>query len=451
MSDKPQRRRKWRWVALGILVGVPAVLILILTVMIQTHRLRPDQRRVPTRFLTIKPTEATSGTTVVRFDPSKQLHYEDYFEQVEGKDTAALYRKLTDMSWTKNCPLIERQPGEPLTAEQARWLTENRRLVEDMLRLARLTTEPALPWDAVLQNSRNIPVPNWMMYQRCSLILTAEARQRRDTGDWAGAADVLGSINPMAQAIQPPWLIGHLVGVAMQTKANKELACWISSGGVPADIARSLQDRMSRQVIGLADYRKALEGEYASGRNSMVEMLNSSIPDMIRQTVGGSKSASLGEIFWNHPGKFMATGIMGMLAKANASTIVDRFDALNNERFAALDKGERFDWNSDSLKILNVPYSPKFPIANFDEAHTRTDTNMTLLKLDIAGLNLSQGKPAGETDPFTNESLKTAQDGGETVIYSVGPDKKDDGGAITYDPTNGTFSRGDISLRVGRK
>jgi len=36
-------------------------------------------------------------------------------------------------------------------------------------------------------------------------------------------------------------------------------------------------------------------------------------------------------------------------------------------------------------------------------------------------------------------------------VYSVGPDRLDDGAAIEYDATNGTTSRGDISVRIPRK
>lgn len=453
MDEKtPKRRRKWLWILCGIVFGVPAVIVLILMVMMQTHRLRPDQMQSP-RFLTVKPTETSA--TVARFDPAKHLAYPDYFEQSNGKDAAALYRKLEKTTdnpeWRNACPFLARKAGEPLTAEQDLWLKEHRAEVEEMIQFAKLSNKPTLTWEEALALKRNIPVANMMLYTTCARVLTAEARRLKDAGDWASASNVLTSINPMAQAMQQPWLIGHLVGVSMQGAANKELGSWISKGDVPTDVARTLQEGMNQQVIGFADYRKAIETEYATGRNHVVELLNSSVPDIIRQTVRGSKSASLSQLFWDHPGRFLATGAVGTLAKANASTIVDRFDALNSERFAALDKGERFDWNSDAMKILNLPYSPKFPISNFDEAHTRTDTGVTILKLNIAGLNIAQGKPAGGTDPFGNQPLKTADEGGATVLYSVGPDKQDDGGAISYDPTNGTVSRGDIFLRVPRR
>lgn len=44
-------------------------------------------------------------------------------------------------------------------------------------------------------------------------------------------------------------------------------------------------------------------------------------------------------------------------------------------------------------------------------------------------------------DPFTTSPLRRAADG---TWYSVGPDRKDNDGKLIYDPTNGTYTAGDI-------
>lgn len=49
-------------------------------------------------------------------------------------------------------------------------------------------------------------------------------------------------------------------------------------------------------------------------------------------------------------------------------------------------------------------------------------------------------------DPFTGESLKMAKAQGQIVIYSVGPDLKDDGGK----PFDQKTAQGDISLMLGK-
>ncbi len=54
-------------------------------------------------------------------------------------------------------------------------------------------------------------------------------------------------------------------------------------------------------------------------------------------------------------------------------------------------------------------------------------------------------------DPFTNEALRFAPEGDAFALWAVGPDKRDDGGRMDYDPTNGTFSGGDIVLTIPPK
>ena len=51
-------------------------------------------------------------------------------------------------------------------------------------------------------------------------------------------------------------------------------------------------------------------------------------------------------------------------------------------------------------------------------------------------------------DPFTAEMFLLDSLTSPTMIYSPGPDLTDDRGAVQYDPTNGTISPGDLSIRL---
>jgi hypothetical protein len=54
-------------------------------------------------------------------------------------------------------------------------------------------------------------------------------------------------------------------------------------------------------------------------------------------------------------------------------------------------------------------------------------------------------------DPFTGTPLRFIANRDPFVVYSVGPDKRDDKAAFLYDPTNGTFSPGDVFIEIPRK
>ena len=63
---------------------------------------------------------------------------------------------------------------------------------------------------------------------------------------------------------------------------------------------------------------------------------------------------------------------------------------------------------------------------------------------------LLPGGPLGDCFA-TSVPLKFLEKPDGFYVYSIGPDGQDDALTISYDPTNGTMSRGDISIRVPRK
>ncbi len=64
---------------------------------------------------------------------------------------------------------------------------------------------------------------------------------------------------------------------------------------------------------------------------------------------------------------------------------------------------------------------------------------------------LESGPVADVFSPESNPLSFRADPEWDFVVYSLGPDEEDDEARIEYDPTNGTISRGDLSLRVPRK
>ena len=107
---------------------------------------------------------------------------------------------------------------------------------------------------------------------------------------------------------------------------------------------------------------------------------------------------------------------------------------------------------------------------NFQEAHTRhkvADATFAVLRTAVAARYrlLTAGafpKSPAEFGPLlpngpladcftTSAPLRFLSKPDGFHIYSVGPDGQDNRAAIIYDPTNGSVSRGDISLRIPRE
>ncbi|MEN6627738.1 MAG: hypothetical protein ABFD69_16045 [Candidatus Sumerlaeia bacterium] len=104
---------------------------------------------------------------------------------------------------------------------------------------------------------------------------------------------------------------------------------------------------------------------------------------------------------------------------------------------------------------------------NRQEAVTRlktADANFALLRMATAarGRLLAAGSfPSGNDqfapylttppiDPFTSATLLMISTADKFTAYSTGPDRDDDRAQVTYDPTNGTLSDGDIVCAVPR-
>lgn len=117
------------------------------------------------------------------------------------------------------------------------------------------------------------------------------------------------------------------------------------------------------------------------------------------------------------------------------------------------------EWNKDSM------IGP-----NLREALTRqgvADTRFQLVRMaagarhyflrtggfskSIGEFNLPTSGTITPRDPFGEGPLRSVENPKGLVCYGVGPNQKDEGGTITYDPTNGSVSPGDVVLEVPRE
>lgn len=98
-----------------------------------------------------------------------------------------------------------------------------------------------------------------------------------------------------------------------------------------------------------------------------------------------------------------------------------------------------------------------FPL-NLVDLAVRRETNMNLNRAALAWMKDNASAEAARKadltkdyenpwrDPYSEKAFLT----NGTLIYSVGPDLADQRGLVTYDPTNGALSAGDLVIRVPR-
>ncbi|MCE5229710.1 hypothetical protein LLG95_08960 [bacterium] len=469
MDAKPHRLRKWLIIGAGIAVGVPLLFFFILFLLAQVRGVRPDQLAPPPGMVHFKKTQPDAAWADVT--PGK-ISFEEFLSHGMPADSVEIYRKWSRMLATdKSLDALKlRKSGEKLTPEQLRWLNAHRDDLQDLIRMAASTGgKPILSCEQAIalnfRNSSQVPSLKPMEYRSFACILSAESMRRRMEGDAMGAADAILAAQLLAKSISQPELIGHLVGTAMELMSNREMAQWIKEGSVPPEVARRFREQAATQLIGRDDTRNIMQFYFEITRREYIDMLNGPITGLFRQyeryraPLDGHNpdDMSIYELVRENPGEQTARLVYGAgalaLMKANASGVIEQYDSLYARVFNSFDRNDRLadQLDRNTIRIFNLPIMPDFPVSNFDEVRTRTMTNVATLNLDLAGLSLISGTPVREPDPYTNDPLKTNQQQDATIIYSLGPDQTDNHGAVTYDPTNGTFSAGDIILRIPRR
>ncbi|MCE5229709.1 DUF1380 domain-containing protein [bacterium] len=446
MDAKPHRLRKWLLIVGGVILSIPILIFSICSIFIHLHSLRPDQMQPPTRLVN---TSRTGASPLKRLKSPKPT-FTDYLAAVNGDEAAALYEKW----WAKvdpSAPVLNRKIGQPLSPADKQWLLDHRDMLDDLIRMTRQSATPLFTAEdfAALPAAERIKIrnPDYLKNQSLARLFAAEAERRRESGDLAGAAEALIAVNSIARTFNDASEIGHMLTVATQTIGARELSLWISRGKIPADVARRLQDQLPKSIVGIPELRRAVQFEYEYSRENMVRTLNSAMPDLLRTVMGNPKAGVL-ELMWSNPGRFTVSFATGMMAKANASTLIDGYDAMYATVFKSIDQNT--PTGNITQKSHGIPLLPSYGVYNLDTFRAQTNTNVALMRLNMTGLNLSTGAAEPQTDPFNNEPLKTVSGDKSITIYSIGPDKVDQHAAIAYDPTNGTLSAGDMILTIPR-
>ena len=356
--------------------------------------------------------------------------------------------------------------GTPLTQEQQDWLLRHQGVIEDLMALAAAGGMPGMSFEETLallkhdgsgfQDLMNVPVPDFLFAQTCARMLTLESQRLREGGDMARAAEVLLAIAPLAGSIREPTLIGHLVGVAMQRMATTGAAQWLEAGSMPPEVARQLRAGFGNSGLDLENLHHALQLEYLCNRTGAVMLVNAPLLSVFRQTMNDPTYQGP----WQKDNFLEQIGFMGnrliknplgtfggawkaVVLRVNADGEINKLDQFWERKLDRIAAGdiEAIDWS---------PYQSYLSPPDFTSEAVRTAVSQARVNLVRAGLDHLLGQPSDAMDPFTGEPLRVIERDSETLIYSLGPDRTDHHGEIQYDPRNGTFSAGDIFIRIGR-
>lgn len=386
----------------------------------------------------------------------------------------------------------------PYVPEQVRWLRGKAGYLALLHRLGRCRQWPAPTLqhrnDYLNLYGAEFPFLPFISLFYSGNMLAAEARLRYQEGDFAAARE----------SIQDLYLLASLLRSSDSTfeqgvllywvrEANRVVSLWLEDSSFPKSELAALQSTLNRiepllfppDELGriFTDHYLEMRSElvYFMSQNTWLwpfygwggyENVNGSMcgwPVEYSEYhdlpwLGTTKVPNLPKIF-SHSHRAMFNRICSAAALKEYDTFYRQAIEWVGRPYPEFmrDKPRYDDPSHDRYFLMKrlrptentaLPYFPEVKLRRLG-AETRTH----LLRLAL-GLRLEPARPLAlkaETlpnqphnpwrDPFTDAPLRTDTPTSPTLLYSLGPDLKDQRGALAYDPTNGTVSAGDIILR----
>ncbi len=476
--DGTQKRRYWPWIAVGLIFIPPLVVILSLTVIFKLRAITDHQRQPPpelTAWLEDQPGYQSSPPGKENASVTTESSLLEVLELYSAPTAVAIYEKWQQRLSIPNKIFQQmKNTGEALTPEVDAWLRENTELIDDLLALAAEggvrgphPSELMALWrqgNAGPHEMAAWPRPNFLFFQYAGRALAAESRRRREGGDEPGAAEALLAIQQIGYSIREPLLISHFIGLAVQSLGQRELALWLAQDPPPPEIARRLREEMGNHEITLAAAQPVLALACYHERASLVQWLDTPSRHLMIQFAGHylQKPRSFDfwiawDMAWEDPGQLidgLGVGLARTVAvKSTASEFMKQFDKWQASSLKALATGRLNHFPSFAdFDAINSSYGPSY-LSDFKIVASRTLVNQAERQLNLAALDRiisDAGAPAPQPppDPFDGAPLRVVEQPGRAIIYSIGPDGKDQRGSISYDPTNGTLSSGDIIVNL---
>lgn len=467
-ESAPRKRRRWPWMILAVVVIVPIVGFVVINILFVVNAVRPDQEHIPRDLVKFEVNSDAATQTPNRPALKKFETFDDFLAASPNKTFGTIYtewsKKFSDEEWWNSWPLANWRYDEPLSATQTAWLFQNREFIDTLLRVIKergvpvITNQEAAALcekylnDSLLRGGTElIPAPKYSFYGYSARILCADSQRLRDAGDFGNAADRINAVCSLAQEIHEPGLESYLIALEMQLGAGRELAHWLSSAPPSAELAANMRAELADKAVSMDQYRSVLEIEHYYERAKLVQELTGPFSNLWSYNMfdivihSNRDNATDDPGFIEYVGNFISlhakNAAKTISMKASASTVLDQSDAKFREVL------KEFDANDPTKEKDTQPKS--FFDRNWAETRQRTRTNLARFRVNLIGLDLAAGKTATtEIDPFANQPLSRVVEDKTELIYSIGPDLKDNGGAVNYDPTNGSFSAGDIVLRV---
>ncbi|HZT42342.1 MAG TPA: hypothetical protein VFA07_09130 [Chthonomonadaceae bacterium] len=286
-------------------------------------------------------------------------------------------------------------------------------------------------------------LPYYAKFRGLVRLLALEGQTKADRGDWSGAVNSWLDAVQMGEMIpHGSSLIGDLVGIACQAIGRARI--WKAIDHLDAAQARQAARRLQAVMTHHLPFADVLQEEKWAGQAGLMEIFRQpNWPQELQHEMGMDNNAQNGNV---------SSALRLYLLFHGKGTILNNYthymdQGIANARqpYAAKSPPSPVPNDPiDQLLILDMDFSQ----ARFKDAITETQNALLLVALALRAYyvehgaypqNLNQLVPAYlsrvSDDPFAlNSPLSYRRTKTKYVLYSVGPDGKDDGGKPIDDP-----------------
>ncbi|MFH0793067.1 MAG: hypothetical protein V2A74_03440 [bacterium] len=419
--------------------------------------------------------DSTVGSVSPETERAAQLYVELDKEFQDFNQDKTIYEIFSSPNWR-----IGRD--EPTTRILA-FLRDNPAFVSGLQEFARNGILPAREQVLTGEHDPTKPFPDYLFFSYSARLLCANAYLSLDDGDTTRALDSALDCIALSKIIESHYdMFSKLISIGPQIHGVMTLSDLVGRMRLGPDAANDLLDRPDAADLAPKDYPLWFISEYESSRYSLIQIASLPLEELFQDRArpfwyphdSRSRFDLLGVEIPNPPiVNVLGASLVNPFNPSARHTI--RFRNTFSEFLAGYDK-----WWGEVLEELEKPYpdirkdiwreDPTFQwripleIPNVEWAFIRgltAETRYNLLRAALEyGINPASAQAAQNVDfsadrkhrwrdPFTEEPLHVNESEDGPLFYSLGPDLKDQGGKISYDPTNGTVTPGDLILRLG--
>jgi len=491
-QSKPKGSGRWKVIALAVFAGIVFLMFaagtLLNTVSLSPELLEPPADTLEKFRASVGPSDSKRPAALPQapWPEEGSWSYREYVEwqqeQNPGLPGAEAYLRWCDgldlNEFFKKDLLHSKRDlwreclaeGKPFPSDLEQWLLEN----QDCLATIRRLAAEGLPGpdqedfrdmsgEALIRS----PVLNFLRSQTSVKILGAEALRLLVAGDEKGCAEQLAASYRLTRAVdKKPWLISELIAIAMGSITTQGINAWISYRPASPEILRTLLQELNygmEETLSEGSMLAAFEDEYRIVRQHTVRWLNTPWTSFYKDWDYHNKS--WGERIVRAP----VDAFYSINARVNADKLLGLHDEMWGKIASDMAKPYHGEDRTSYGEFLDGfilagkgygPYAPAAAVPNFLDADPRRIVYKAKIAVTRAAVHVlllqqdSDAAPAVDfsdpiwRDPFGEEPLFLESGPNHTLIYSIGPDLKDQQARTTYDPTNGTVSAGDIAIRI---